>query len=202
MGVHEYRFIHHWRVESTVEEVTEIMTDAEDLPRWWPAIYISAKILEPGDEQRLGQVVEFHTQGGRLLYTLHWTGRTVETRHPYGYRVETTGDFIGAADLTFEQEGPFVNITLEWTIRVDKPVLRYGSYLVKPVLANNHRWAMRVGQQSLRLELARRHAGSEEERATIPPPPAPFTLRRALPIASAGLAVAGLGLVVLRMNRT
>ncbi len=32
---------------------------------------------------------------------------------------------------------------------------------------------MRQGEESLRLELLRRHAASAEERARIPPPPGP-----------------------------
>jgi hypothetical protein len=185
-----YRFVDRWRVQGTLEEVTEIMTDAERLPCWWPAIYLSTRVLEPGDNHGVGKVVWFHSQGGRLLYTLRWTGRTVEARHPYGFRLEATGDFIGTADWTFEQDGPFVNMTLVWTIRVGNPLLRYASYVVKPILANNHRWAMRVGERSLRLELARRHARSTEELAWIPPPRPPVTAGRVLRLASVVLAAA------------
>ncbi|HEX7668148.1 MAG TPA: hypothetical protein VF395_01125 [Polyangiaceae bacterium] len=55
------------------------------------------------------------------------------------------------------------------------------SFVAKPFFAANHRWAMGRGEQSLRLELARRHAGSDATLlAAIPEPPGPtfpFLLR-------------------------
>jgi len=36
-----------------------------------------------------------------------------------------------------------------------------------------HRWAMAKGEESLKLELARRHAANQEEFALIPAPPPP-----------------------------
>jgi hypothetical protein len=43
-------------------------------------------------------------------------------------------------------------------VRADKPLLRYGSWFVKPIFAANHRWAMARGEESLKRELERRHA--------------------------------------------
>ena len=43
---------------------------------------------------------------------------------------------------------------------------------MKPIFGANHRWAMGRGEESLKLELARRQGGSEAERALIPAPPA------------------------------
>ena len=45
--------------------------------------------------------------------------------------------------------------------------------LLRPLFTANHLWAMRRGEESLALEVARRRAGSEAERAAVPPPPAP-----------------------------
>lgn len=202
MNIDAYRFVDRWRVEGTVGEVTDIMMNEEDLPRWWPSTLLSTRVLEPGDEQGLGKVVRFHSQGGRLLYTFRWIGRIVETRHPNGFRLEAAGDFIGTADWTFEQDGPFANMMLDWTIRVGNPLVRAASYFVKPILENNHRWAMRVGERSLRLELARRHARSERELASIPPPPPPITARRVLGVASMALAAVIIPSWLVRRYRT
>jgi hypothetical protein len=48
-----------------------------------------------------------------------------------------------------------VNVTYDWRVKAEKPLLRYISFLLKPVFAANHRWAMRQGEQSLQRELAR-----------------------------------------------
>lgn len=48
MSANEYHFITRWRVESTVEEVFEVLDNPTDLVRWWPAVYLEVKEVEPG----------------------------------------------------------------------------------------------------------------------------------------------------------
>ncbi|HKG20626.1 MAG TPA: polyketide cyclase, partial [Blastocatellia bacterium] len=74
---------------------------------------------------------------------------------------------------TFRQDGDYVNVIYDWKIRADKPLLRALSFLLKPVFSANHRWAMRRGEESLKLELARVRAATEAEAALVPPPPGP-----------------------------
>jgi hypothetical protein len=38
-------------------------------------------------------------------------------------------------------------------------------YYLKPIFGANHQWAMRTGEESLKLELMRRRATTPEERA-------------------------------------
>ena len=50
--------------------------------------------------------------------------------------------------------GPFCYRRLDarrW-LSADKALLRYLSFLLKPVFAMNHRWAMAQGEKSLRVE--------------------------------------------------
>ena len=56
----------------------------------------------------------------------------------------------------------------------EKGVLKTLSFVMKPIFSANHHWAMARGEESLRLELARRHAGSDPTvSAAIPAPPGP-----------------------------
>lgn len=155
-------------------EVFEIISHAPELARWWPSVYLEVEQLQPGDKQGVGKVVNLYTKGW-LPYTLRWQFRVTEARPPYGFSLEAWGDFVGRGIWTLEQDGPWVNITYDWQIRADKPLLRYLSFLLKPLFEANHRWAMARGEESLRLELARRHALTPEERDRIPPPPGPTT---------------------------
>jgi hypothetical protein len=53
-------------------------------------------------------------------------------------------------------------------------VLKRFSRVMKPVFSANHHWAMRRGEESLRLELARRQAaGDPLLAASIKAPPGP-----------------------------
>ncbi|MEO8396836.1 MAG: polyketide cyclase, partial [Chloroflexota bacterium] len=157
MASNDYHFITTWRFESTPQEITEIIADAHDLPRWWPSVYMEAKIIERGDERGIGSVIDLYTKGW-LPYTLRWRFRVTESRAPYGLTLEAKGDFVGRGIWTFEQDGTWVNITYDWKISAEKPLLRSLSFLMKPIFSANHHWAMRQGETSMKLELDRRHA--------------------------------------------
>jgi hypothetical protein len=80
-----------------------------------------------------------------------------------------------SAPRNFNQDGSQVVITYDWRVSASKPLLRRLTWLLRPVFAANHRWAMARGQESLRLELRRRRATSAAERRRVPlPPPATF----------------------------
>ena len=180
MATNNYHFITHWRVQGTVKEVEEVIGNAADLVRWWPSVYLDVQILEPGDERGLGRVVSLYTKGW-LPYTLRWSFRVTEVRNT-GFTLVAWGDFEGRGIWTFEQDGAWVKITYDWKIAAEKPLLRYFSFIMKPFFSANHQWAMRKGEESLKLELARRHARTAEEAALVPAPPQP-TLKASLPLA-------------------
>lgn len=168
----EYHFITHWLVEGTVEEVSGIIGDSESLGRWWPSVYLDVRVIERGGERGIGKIVSLYTKGW-LPYTLLWNFRVAESREPYGYTLEAWGDFDGEGVWTFEENGSTVKITYDWKINANKPLLKAWSFLLRPIFSANHRWAMARGEESLKLELARRRASTPEEAALIPPPPGP-----------------------------
>ena len=140
-ATNDYHFITVWRVESNIEEVSTIIGDATDLVRWRPSVYMDVKVVEPGDERGLGKVVSLYTKGW-LPYTLRWDFRVTEVRND-GFTLVATGDFDGRGIWTFEQDGSWVNITYDWKIKAEKPLLRYFSFIMKPLFSANHRWAWR-----------------------------------------------------------
>jgi len=178
MATTDYHFVNKWRVEGDVKEVADILEDAAGLIRWWPAVYFEYEELEPGGQHGVGKQIRLHA-GGWLPYTLWINFRTVESNYPYGFTLEATGDLEGTGIWIFEQDGPYVNIIYDWTIRANKSIIRTLSFLLKPIFRANHVWTMRRGEESLKLELCRRHANTPEEAARIPPPPPrSFFLRR------------------------
>ena len=168
----EYHIITEWHVKGNVNEVADVLNNATALARWWPSVYLDVQEVEPGDKNGVGKVGRLYTKGW-LPYTLRWTFRVTESSYPFGFKLEASGDFVGRGIWTFEQQGEYVKVTYDWKIYVEQPWLRRLSFLFKPIFTANHRWAMRIGEESLRLELMRRRATTAEERARIPPPPGP-----------------------------
>ncbi|MBX2998902.1 MAG: hypothetical protein KF893_10365 [Caldilineaceae bacterium] len=178
MNSNDYAFITHWRVRSTCHEISQILGNAQDLTRWWPSVYLAVEELEPGDpETGVGKVIRLFTKGW-LPYTLRWQFRVTENRSPHGFSLEAWGDFVGTGVWTFAQDGDWVNITYDWRIRADKPLLRWLSFAMKPIFSANHHWAMRKGEESLHLELLRQRAATPAERDKVPPPPPPVLYLR------------------------
>jgi uncharacterized protein YndB with AHSA1/START domain len=157
-GAPEYAFLTHWRLRATAEEVFEVLADPFGLARWWPDVYLEVKELEPADP-RTGAypLIGLHTKGW-LPYTLRWNFRVVESTPPAALKLVAHGDFEGTGAWTLRQDGDFVEVTYDWRIKAEKPLLRYGTFLLRPFFAANHRWAMAKGEASLTRELGRRRA--------------------------------------------
>jgi hypothetical protein len=160
MPGNDYHFISRWRVEGTINQVADVLKEAEELPRWWPSVYLDVKVLEQGDGDGVGKLVRLYTKGW-LPYTLRWQFRVTESRYPYGFSLEASGDFDGRGVWTLDQDGEHVNVVYDWKVRADKPLLRTLSFLLKPIFSANHKWAMARGEECLKIELARRRLNAK-----------------------------------------
>lgn len=171
-STNQYEFLTRWRAQATPEQVYDVIANPLDYPRWWPAVYLDTRQLASGDARGLGRRVCYHTRGW-LPYTLSWESCSTELDRPRRIAIRATGDFNGRGIWTFGPDGQFVDITFDWQLTADKPLLRYLSFCLKPVFAANHVWAMARGEQSLKLELARRRAATPAEREQIAARPGP-----------------------------
>lgn len=172
MPAHEYHFVTRWRVPGTPGEVYAILEDAGSLGRWWPSVYLDVRVVDPAGDGGADAYTELFTKGW-LPYTLRWRFRATEKRPPTHLAIEAEGDFVGRGVWTLTPAAEGTEVVYDWRISAEKPLLRSLSFLLKPVFSANHVWAMERGEESLRLELARRRAATDAERAAIPPPPGP-----------------------------
>ena len=147
-----------WQVAASIEAVAAILAEPERFPDWWPEVYLSVTELDPGGPAGVGRAVALVTRG-RLPYTLRWQGRVVDSRRPHGWTVEATGDLSGRGTWRLEQRGEIADITYDWRVSVEKPILKPLTPLLRPLYAANHRWAMARGREGLIRELERRRDG-------------------------------------------
>ncbi|MDP9884206.1 hypothetical protein J2W21_001716 [Sinomonas atrocyanea] len=173
----DYSFVTVWRVAGTREEAIQVLARVEDLPRWWPSVYLQVVLLEPGGPDGLGRRAALFTKGW-LPYALHWDLEVTEPITPEGFAIAASGDLNGTGRWTLSQDGPETVIRYDRDVSVGKPLLRRLSWLLKPAFAANHRWAMARGHESLALELRRRGAPDRRTREAVPPAPGPTFRRR------------------------
>jgi len=176
----DYRFLTEWRVAGSIEEVKAVLGDGPSLTRWWPSVYRSVVQTAENGPEGVGGAVDLHTKGW-APYTLRWTLTITEPITDDGFALAATGDLQGTGRWTFEQDGPEVVITYDWRVSAAKPLLRRLSWLLKPAFSANHHWAMKRGEESLRLELRRRRAASDGSDVVIPPPPPATFVRKPRP---------------------
>jgi uncharacterized protein YndB with AHSA1/START domain len=155
----DYHFITHWKVEASAEEVYDLISDPLGYPRWWKSVYLQTEELERGDESGVGRRFRMHTKGF-LPYTLRWESCTIEAKPSQRLQIRASGDFDGRGIWTIKQNGRLVEVQFDWKLAAEKPLIRYLSFLFKPLFSANHRWAMARGQEGLVEELSQRHYNS------------------------------------------
>lgn len=155
MASNDYVFLTEWRVDAPRDLVYDILSDGGDYPRWWPEVYLAARVERPADGGDIGTKVHLHTKGW-LPYTLTWTAETVRIDRPAGFEISAVGDFNGKGIWTFTEEGATTHIRFDWILRAEKPLIRAFSFCLKPIFKWNHRWAMERGYERLQKEIARR----------------------------------------------
>jgi hypothetical protein len=152
-----YHFVTSWRVRASASEIWELVTNPEDLVRWFPATFLDAERAQPAADLRPGSHLRFHVKGW-LPYTLRFEGRIHELDDLRKCSVDVWGDFEGRLDCEFEERGEHCTVRFDWNIRVQKPLVRWLSFPLKALFCSNHLWVMLRGWQSLRVEIADRRA--------------------------------------------
>jgi hypothetical protein len=151
-----YDFLTKWRFDdATINEVADILEDTASLPRWWPELFRSVTIEKRGGVHRLGEIARCECRA-RLPYTLRFVYTCVAEEYPRGSTIEASGDLVGRGVWKLEERARGVDVEYSWCVKLEKPFLRLVSPLLKPLLAANHEWSMRRGEEGLKREILRR----------------------------------------------
>jgi hypothetical protein len=148
MASNDYQFVSHWVIEDEINDVYDVLTDVDRYPLWWPEVYLSVQQIEPGDANGVGKSARLLTKG-KLPYRLRWEMRVIEAHRPQQFTIQASGDFVGRGIWTLQQAADRVQMRFDWRLRAQKPLIRYLSFLFKPVFRANHFWAMARGQEGL-----------------------------------------------------
>jgi hypothetical protein len=157
MAAHAFHIVTSWRIAAGMDEVAAILTDAAAVPRWWPEVYLEARVLVPGDARGIGRKVAFRSKG-KLPYQIRWTAELLSADLPHRWEIAATGDLTGRGVWTLRQEGDVTRADYDWRVNADRPLFRVLAPVLRPVFAWNHRWAMARGAAALQREVIRRRA--------------------------------------------
>lgn len=158
MPANHYQFLTRWRIAAPQALLYDILKEGKDYPHWWPDVYLGAEFIPSGRADHVGDCVHFHTKGW-LPYHLHWTAEVVRHEAPHYIEINATGDFLGRGIWRLQADSSnneITEVTFDWQLRADKPLLRLLSPIFKPIFKWNHGWAMERGLERLRAEVERR----------------------------------------------
>lgn len=153
-----FRLESNWEIDASRRELLAVSRDPLSLASWWSAVFLRAELIEPGDPDRLGLTVRFHTKG-LLPHTFQFTARITRVDPRGAVRIDTWGDFDGTCAVELRRSASGMAIGVVWQVNVRQPYIRPLVRLLRPAFAANHRWAMRRGREGLEAEIRRRRQG-------------------------------------------
>lgn len=80
--------------------------------------------------------------------------RLLEAERPARILIRLSGDFDGTGEWRLAETPDGTEAVLDWRPRVNKPLIRRLTPLLRPLFRANHVWAMRRGERQIRDYLA------------------------------------------------
>ncbi|WP_030606920.1 SRPBCC family protein [Streptomyces fulvoviolaceus] len=136
-----YRFRSSWALHASPATVYDVLEQAEDYPRWWPAVREVNRLDDTTGVIRIRAV---------LPYDLTFTAREVRRDPVAGVlEIAMTGDLEGWARWTVTGDGAGCLARYDQVVVVNKPLLRRFAVPGRPVFRANHWLMMRAGRRGL-----------------------------------------------------
>ena len=150
-----FHFITKWKFDTPIALVYEIIKDSSKLHDWCPSVYLDVKTTAPGFPNGIGKQVSLYTKG-YLPYTLRWNFEVVQIIPNKKLVLDAYGDLEGVGTWAFYETSSGCDVQYDWDIEFKKTGLSLFAFILRPIFAFNHRWAMQKAYESLLLEIKRK----------------------------------------------
>lgn len=147
MAFYDYHFVTHWKIRGPIRKIYDVLKDGARYSEWWSPAY--PRTEEVG-LRKVRSLVR-----GKLPYTLDFTSELIREDPPTELEIRASGDLVGTGLCKLRQVGDKTDIEFHWSVRVEKLLIRWLSFILKPVFCWNHDWVMRVGERGLQEEIIR-----------------------------------------------
>lgn len=147
MSVNQYSFVTIWKIQAPITDVWNVISDAENLPKWWKAV-VNIETLDRGDDRGVNFLAR-QTWRGVLPYKLSFLAKTIAVDYLKSIEIEASGDLEGKGKWTFSSEGDIATVQYNWDVITTQKALSLFAFALKPLLAWNHDEIMRWGALGL-----------------------------------------------------
>jgi hypothetical protein len=159
MATNYYVFVDKFVAPCDVETAYQYIKQIEDYPRWWGKVYKKIVKLKdaPPDTPGAKHLVTF---GGFLPYTLTIESEVTHIERLRRIEFDASGDLEGKGVWQFKPVAGGTEITFDWRVAANKPVIRAFSFLLKPLFKANHAYCVRKANEGIRKDLALKQEGA------------------------------------------
>lgn len=148
MKSNDYHFLNQWEIPHPIQRVWIGITESIKYPEWWGVVYEKVEKLNDRRGDQVGAIASVVAHG-RLPYTIRFVAEIMQVNAPYELALKAEGDLDGTGRWTLEENSKGTDVTFEWIVRADKPILKVLSPILKPLFQWNHYWTMNQGEKAL-----------------------------------------------------
>jgi hypothetical protein len=153
MPANHFALVSIWHFDAPVEQVWQVLSDAERWPDWWPFVEAVEKI-DPGEPS--GQYsVWRHTWKTMLPYKLRFELCVTRIEAPVLLEADVRGDVAGRGICRIYQNDRHTVVRYEWNVRTCRHWMKWLAPIARPIFLWNHHMVMQRGEAQLAIRLAR-----------------------------------------------
>lgn len=154
MSTREYVFIDQFFAACDTTDAYDYIANIRDYPQWWGNVYKKIeKLNDVADDQPGVQYAV--TIGGFLPYKLTISNEVTHIHKPHIIRFKAFGDLQGHGTWYFNAVEGGTTITFDWRVVANKAVIRWFSFLLKPLFRANHHYCVKEAEKGIRNDLIR-----------------------------------------------
>jgi hypothetical protein len=147
MAFYDYHFVTHWKIRGPIRKIYDVLKEGARYSEWWRPAYLKTEEVGPRKVRSLVRA--------KLPYTLDFTTELVRERPPTELEIKASGELAGTGLWKLNEKDGWTRIEFYWDVRAEKPLVRWLSFLLKPLFRWNHDWVMKVGERGLQEEIIR-----------------------------------------------
>jgi len=140
-----YHFVTHWRIRGPIGLVYSILKEGKNYSKWWGSAYKSTKEVAKNSVEVLVRA--------KLPYTLRFTTELLSENKPHGFVLKASGELVGTGRWALRESGEITEVIFYWDVWAEKKIIRWFSFLLKPLFVWNHDWVMKEGEKGLQKEV-------------------------------------------------
>lgn len=142
-----YNFLTIWRFDAPLEDVYEVIRDADKYHLWWKG-QSPVETIRNGNGLGVGTVKRFRTRSV-LPYSLVYDGTVLDVEPLKKIEGKTVGDLKGHGIWLFEKDNDHTVASYYWNVKTEVGWMNKLAPVLKPVFEWNHDVVMRWGAEGL-----------------------------------------------------